>query len=158
MSAGAPPFPACFRMWANMEAPKKIHHLGHAVRDLDRAVRFYETALGAGPPKEPEVVDHQGVVAVMLPVGGSLVELLQPTRPDSPVGRFLEGRGEGLHHIAYEVESVEEALGDLRAEGLEPLDAEPRPGAGGTLVAFLAHPKEASGVLVELVETPGGGG
>jgi len=141
-----------------MEAPKRIHHLGHAVRDLDRAVRFWQTALGAGSPYEPERVEHQGVVAVMLPVGGSLVELLQPTRSDSPVGRFLEGRGEGLHHVAYEVGSVERALADLRSEGLEPLDEGPRPGAGGTLVAFLVHPKEASGVLVELVETPGGGG
>jgi methylmalonyl-CoA epimerase len=140
-----------------MKPPQKIHHLGHAVRDLDRAVDFYQKALGAGTPGEPEVVEDGGVIAVMLPVGGSLVELLQPARPDSPVGRFLESRGEGLHHVAYEVESLESALRDLEAAGLEPLDREPRTGAGGARVAFLVHPKQAAGVLVELVEASGVG-
>jgi methylmalonyl-CoA epimerase len=135
-----------------------IHHLGHAVRDLSAAARFFEAYLGARPASEPEEVTGQGVLALMLEVGGSRLELLQPTRPDSPVGRFLERRGEGPHHVAYEVESVEDALEKLNAGGMRPLDDSPHRGAGGSRVAFLTHPKDALGLLVELVEAPGNGG
>jgi methylmalonyl-CoA/ethylmalonyl-CoA epimerase len=132
-----------------------IHHLGHAVRDLGAAARFYEAYLGARPTTGPEEVAEQGVVALMLDVGGSRTELLQPMSPDSPVARFLDRRGEGLHHVAYEVGSIEDALEGLRAGGMQPLDEAPRRGAGGSRVAFLAHPKDALGLLVELVEPPG---
>jgi methylmalonyl-CoA epimerase len=137
--------------------PGEIHHLGHAVRELSAAVDFYGTHLGASPIGAPEEVEEQGVVALMLSVGGSRVELLQPTRPDSPVGRFLEKRGEGLHHVAYEVEDLAAALENLKDGGAQPIDEVPRSGAGGTRVAFLTHPKDAFGLLIELVQPPGGG-
>lgn len=135
--------------------PTQIHHLGHAVRDLSAASAFYETLLGATLLGGPEEVEEQGVKALMLSVGGTRTELLQPTRPDSPVGRFLERRGEGLHHVAFEVGDIASALEDLVADGARPIDETPRPGAGGARVAFLTHPKDAFGLLVELVEPPG---
>jgi methylmalonyl-CoA/ethylmalonyl-CoA epimerase len=90
-------------------------------------------------------------------IGESMIELVQPIRPDSPVGRFLERRGEGVHHVAYEVEDLEAVLRELKRSGVELVDEEPRVGAGGTRVAFV-HPKSAFGVLTELVELPGSGG
>jgi methylmalonyl-CoA epimerase len=132
---------------------RDVHHLGHAVGDLEEAVRFYEVNLGA-VAGEPEEVPHQGVRVVMLRVGDSRVELLRPTGPDSPVGRFLEKRGEGLHHVAFRVRDIEKALAELKERGVELIDEEPRIGAGGTRTAFVLHPKEALRVLVELVEDP----
>ena len=131
----------------------RIHHLGYAVHDLEAAARFYEVNFGARP-SEPEVVEEQGIVATMFGVGESQIELVQPTRPDSPVGRFLERRGEGFHHVAFQVEDLEGALAELKANGVELIDESPRIGAGGTLMAFV-HPKGAFGVLTELVELPG---
>jgi catechol 2,3-dioxygenase-like lactoylglutathione lyase family enzyme len=110
----------------------RIYHLGYAVEDIEAASRFYSENFGV-EPGETEVVEEQGVVATTFRVGESMVELVQPTRPDSPVGRFLERRGDEL------------------------VDEEPRVGAGGTRVAFV-HPKSAFGVLTELVELPGSGG
>ncbi len=130
----------------------RIYHLGYAVEDIDAASRFYRENFGV-EPGEPEVVEEQGIVAVMFRVGESMVELLQPTRPDSPVGRFLEKRGEGLHHIAYEVDDLEAALRGLRKNGVELIDEKPRTGVGGSRMAFI-HPKSAFGVLTELVELP----
>ena len=130
----------------------RIYHLGYAVEDIDAASRFYRENFGV-EPGEPEVVEEQGIVAVMFRVGESMVELVQPTRPDSPVGRFLEKRGEGVHHVAYEVDDLEAALRELRKNGVEIIDEEPRIGAGGTRMAFI-HPKSAFGVLTELVELP----
>ncbi len=134
----------------------RIYHLGFAVEDLEAAARFYSENFGA-EPTEPEVVEEQGIVATTFRVGESMIELVQPTRPDSPVGRFLERRGEGVHHVAYEVEDLEAALRELKRSGVELVDEEPRRGAGGTRVAFV-HPKSAFGVLTELVELPGRGG
>ncbi len=134
----------------------RIYHLGFAVEDLEAAARFYSENFGA-EPTEPEVVEEQGIVATMFRVGESMIELVQPTRPDSPVGRFLERRGEGVHHVAYEVEDLEAALRELKRSGVDLVDEEPRRGAGGTRVAFV-HPKSAFGVLTELVELPGRGG
>jgi methylmalonyl-CoA/ethylmalonyl-CoA epimerase len=134
----------------------RIYHLGYAVEDIEAAARFYSENFGA-EPTEPEVVEEQGIVATMFRVGESMIELVQPTRPDSPVGRFLERRGEGVHHVAYEVEDLEAALRELKRNGVELVDEEPRAGAGGTRVAFV-HPKSAFGVLTELVELPGRGG
>ena len=134
----------------------RIYHLGYAVEDIEAASRFYSENFGV-EPGETEVVEEQGVVATMFWVGESMIELVQPTRPDSPVGRFLERRGEGVHHVAYEVEDLEAVLRELKRSGVELVDEEPRVGAGGTRVAFV-HPKSAFGVLTELVELPRSGG
>ena len=131
---------------------ERIYHLGYAVEDLAAASRFYEESFGA-LPGEPEVVDDQGIVATMFRVGDASIELLQPTRPDSPVGRFLERRGEGFHHVAFAVEDLGGTLEKLKRDGVELIDEEPRSGAGGTKVAFI-HPRGAFGVLTELVELP----
>ena len=130
----------------------RIYHLGYAVEDIAAASRFYRENFGA-EPTEPEVVEEQGIVATMFRVGESMIELVQPIRPDSPVGKFLERRGEGVHHVAYEVEDLDAALTQLKNNGVEIVDEEPRTGAGGTRVAFV-HPKSAFGVLTELVELP----
>jgi methylmalonyl-CoA/ethylmalonyl-CoA epimerase len=134
----------------------RIYHLGYAVEDIEAASRFYRENFGV-EPGEPEVVEDQGIVAVMFRVGESMVELVQPTRPDSPVGRFLDRRGEGVHHVAYEVDDLEAILEELKSNGIELVDEEPRVGAGGTRVAFV-HPRSAFGVLTELVELPDRGG
>jgi methylmalonyl-CoA/ethylmalonyl-CoA epimerase len=134
----------------------RIYHLGYAVEDIEAASRFYRENFGA-EPTEPEVIEEQGIVAVMFRVGESMIELVQPTRPDSPVGRFLERRGEGVHHVAYEVDDLDAALMELINNGVELVDEEPRTGVGGTRVAFV-HPKGAFGVLTELVELPDRGG
>ncbi|CAN5202065.1 methylmalonyl-CoA epimerase [soil metagenome] len=131
---------------------KKINHLGYAVEDITAAARFYEEHFGARVG-EPEEVEEQGIVAAMFEVGESMVELVQPTRPDSPVGKFLEKRGEGFHHVAFQVEDLQASLEELKENGVELIDEEPRIGAGGTRMAFV-HPKGAHGVLTELVELP----
>ena len=129
---------------------KKIYHLGYAVEDIEAAARFYEEHFGVNVG-EPEEVEEQGIVATMFEVGESMIELVQPTRPDSPVAKFLEKRGEGFHHVAFQVDDLEAALMELKENGVELIDEEPRIGAGGTRMAFL-HPKNAYGVLTELVE------
>lgn len=126
--------------------------MGYAVRDLGAAADFYRIHFGAHPG-EPETVEEQGIIATMFGVGESTIELLQPTRPDSPVGKFLAKNGEGFHHVAFAVEDLETALADLKADGVELIDEEPRIGAGGMRMAFV-HPKAAHGVLTELVELP----
>ena len=131
---------------------KRIHHLGYAVVDVEVASRFYKEKFGV-LPGEPEVVEEQGIVATMFRVGESRVELVQPICPDSPVGKFLAKRGEGFHHVAYQVEDLEAVLRELRENGVEIIDEEPRVGAGGTRMAFV-HPKSTFGVLTELVELP----
>ena len=130
----------------------KIHHLGYAVENVEAASRFYENSFGAEPTK-PETVEEQGIVATMFRVGEATIELMEPTRPDSPVGRFLARRGEGFHHVAFQVEDLEAALAYLKKRGVELVDEKPKVGAGGTLTAFV-HPKAAFGVLTELVELP----
>jgi methylmalonyl-CoA/ethylmalonyl-CoA epimerase len=130
----------------------KIYHLGYAVEDIETASRFYRENFGA-KPTEPEVVEEQGIIATMFRVGESMVELVQPLDPDTPVGRFLARRGEGFHHVAYQVDDLETALRELRKNGVEIVDEEPRIGAQGTHMAFV-HPKSTFGVLTELVELP----
>ncbi len=132
----------------------RIYHLGYAVEDIEAASRFYRDNFGA-EPGEPEVVEDQGIMATMFRVGESTIELVQPTRPDSPVGKFLARRGEGFHHVAFQVEDLRGALAELKENGVELIDEEPRWGAGGTRMAFV-HPKSAFGVLTELVELPEG--
>ena len=139
-----------------MSLLEKIHHLGFAVADLDAAARFYADHFGA-KSSEAEVVEEQGVVTKMFGVGESRIELLQPTGRDSPVGKFLEKRGEGFHHVAYLVVDIDASLAELKGTGVELIDGTPRVGAGGTKMAFV-HPKGAFGVLTELVELPEGQG
>jgi methylmalonyl-CoA/ethylmalonyl-CoA epimerase len=131
---------------------KKIYHLGYAVEDITAAARFYKEHFGVALG-EPEEVEEQGIVAMMFEVGESKIELVQPTRPDSPVGKFLAKRGEGFHHVAFQVDDLENALKELKKGGVELIDEVPRVGAGGARMAFV-HPKEAYGVLTELVELP----
>ncbi len=130
----------------------KIYHLGYAVEDIETASRFYRENFGV-KPTEPEMVEEQGIIATMFRVGESMVELVQPIDPDTPVGRFLARRGEGFHHVAYQVDDLETALRELRKNGVEIIDEEPRIGARGTRMAFV-HPKNTFGVLTELVELP----
>ncbi len=129
---------------------QKIHHLGYAVEDLEAASRLYRERFGARL-EEPEMVADQGVRTAMFRVGESRIELLEPTGPDTPVGKFLAKRGEGLHHVAFQVEDIEATLGELGRVGVELIDEEPRVGAGGARMAFV-HPRSVHGVLTELVE------
>ncbi len=127
-----------------------IDHVGIAVRDLDRALARHEELFRVRPLYR-EVVEEQGVEEAMLPVGGSNIQLLMPLGKDTPVGRFLERRGEGIHHVAYAVASIEDALEHLAAEGAQLIDEHPRLGGGGHRVAFV-HPRTVAGTLIELVE------
>ncbi len=130
----------------------KIDHLGIAVKSIVEARAFYE-ALGLHVTHE-ETVEHERVKTAILPVGESRVELLEPTEEDSPVGRFLAKRGEGLHHVALEVEDIQAAMERLRSQGARLLSDEVRVGAGGHLY-FFVHPASAGGVLVEIVQAAG---
>jgi methylmalonyl-CoA/ethylmalonyl-CoA epimerase len=130
----------------------RIYHLGYAVEDIEAASEFYRENFGA-TPTEPEVVEEQGIIATMFRVGDSSIELVQPMRQDSPVGKFLAKRGEGFHHVAFEVDDLRVALAELKSNGVELIDEEPRRGAGGMKIAFV-HPEGAFGVLTELVELP----
>lgn len=126
-----------------------IHHVGVAVVDLDEAVATYEGLLG-GSLEHRGVVPEQGVELALIRVGDDRVELLAPTGDDTAVGRFLAKRGPGMHHVAYEVENVAEALRDLAASGVELIDETPREGLFGIQVGFV-HPDSAHGVLTEVV-------
>ncbi|AWR87206.1 methylmalonyl-CoA epimerase [Meiothermus taiwanensis] len=127
----------------------EIHHIGIAVEDLEQAARPY---LGLGYALEASgTVESQGVEVWMLRSGGSRLELLKATRPDSAIARFIEKRGPGLHHIALATPNIQAELKRLAAEGTPLIDTTPRPGFGGHRVAFI-HPKWSGGVLVELVE------
>lgn len=135
----------------------KIDHVGIAVKDLDSAVAAYERLLGR-PPSHRQVVESDGIEAVMFEVGESRVELLGSTGPGSKIASFLEKRGGGLHHVAYGVDDVQVALDGYLAAGLQALDTCPRRGAAGRLVAFL-HPSAGAGVLTELCQPdPDAGG
>ena len=127
-----------------------IDHVGIAVGDLEAAVERYRAAYGIEPAHR-ETVEEQGVEEVLFAVGTSYIQLLRPLGPETPVGRFFEKRGEGIHHVAYRVRSVREGLDRLRAEGHRLIDEEPRRGSRGTTIAFI-HPKAFDGVLIELVE------
>ena len=127
-----------------------LDHVALAVSDLDEALERFRRLYGATPVSR-EVVEADGVEEAMLLVGGSRVQLLAPQRPDSPVARFLERRGEGLHHIAFAVPDLDAALAHLAAEGAELIDRAPRCGGGGARIAFV-HPRTFGGTLTELVE------
>jgi methylmalonyl-CoA/ethylmalonyl-CoA epimerase len=130
---------------------KKIDHVGVAVKSLEEALKVYSQGLGINL-KEIEEMPTQKLA--MLPIGESMIELLEAKTPDAPVAKFIETRGEGIHHIAFRVENIEEALAQARAAGLRLIDETPRTGAGGSKIAFI-HPKSVFGVMIELVERHG---
>jgi methylmalonyl-CoA/ethylmalonyl-CoA epimerase len=132
-----------------MSLIRKIDHIGIAVKNLDEAIETYKK-LGF-ELKEIEEVSEQKVKVAMLPVGESKIELLEATSEDSAIAKFLEKRGEGIHHIAVNVEDIENALENAKNNGLQLIDEKPRIGAGGKKVAFV-HPKSTKGVLLEFVE------
>jgi len=127
-----------------------LDHVGIAVHDLDHTLDEYRIKYGVTPLYR-ETVSSQGVEEAMIPLGGSFIQLLRPLGPDTPVGRFLDTRGEGVHHLAYAVADIEAALGHLKAQGASLVDSEARPGGGGTRIAFV-HPRDLAGTLIELVE------
>ncbi len=128
----------------------RIDHIGVAVENIDDALALYQAAFGMELVHR-EVVESQGVEAVLLDVGENHVELLQPLGPDTPVGKYLDKRGAGIHHVAYQVPDIDAALETLKAQGVRLIDESPRVGIRGSLVAF-AHPKSTGGVLTEIVQ------
>jgi methylmalonyl-CoA/ethylmalonyl-CoA epimerase len=128
----------------------RVDHIGVAVEDLDAAIALHERDYGMELVHR-EVIDEQGVEAVLLDVGENHVELLRPLGEDTPVGRFLANRGPGLHHVAYQVSDVDSTLAQLRERGLRLIDETPRTGIRGSRVAFL-HPAASGGVLTEIVQ------
>ena len=132
----------------------RIDHIGVAVDDLDAALALYQQAFGM-PVAHRETVTEQGVEAVLLDVGDCHVELLRALGPETPVGKYLERKGPGLHHVAYRVDDIDAALDELKQREVELIDRQPRIGIRGSRVAFL-HPKSTGGVLTELVEPPEG--
>jgi methylmalonyl-CoA/ethylmalonyl-CoA epimerase len=128
----------------------RIDHVGVAVEDLDGAIALYEGTFGM-PLAHRETVEEQGVEAALLDVGDGHVELLRPLGPETPVGKFVAKRGEGIHHVAYAVADIDAALEELKARGIELIDSEARVGIRSSRVAFV-HPRSTGSVLTELVE------
>lgn len=127
-----------------------LDHTAIAVRDLDAAIAGYEDRYRVTPLFR-ETVESQGVEEAMIPVGGSFIQLLRPLTPQTPVGRFLEKNGEGLHHVAFAVVDIEAALAHLSSQDAHLIDEHPRLGGRGARIAFV-HPKDLAGTLIELVE------
>ncbi len=128
----------------------EVDHIAIAVRDLEAAAAWYKDVFGAEVTHR-EVVESDGVEEALIKVAESYIQLLTPTKPDSPVGKFLESRGEGLHHVAYRVDDCAKALEAVKSAGFRVVDETPRPGSRNTTVAFL-HPKSGFGTLIELVQ------
>ena len=128
----------------------KIDHLGIAVHSIEEAKKLFQDTLGL-VFEGSETVAEQKVTTAFFPVGDSEVELLESTAPDGPIAKYLEKRGEGIQHIAFRVENIEEALAELKEKGIRLIDEKPRKGAGGAKIAFL-HPKSTHGVLIEISE------
>ncbi len=129
---------------------KHIDHIGVAVKSIDQAGRFYTEILGLGIEEVEEVADQKVKVA-FIPITDSEVELLESTDPDGPVAKYIDARGEGIQHIAFRVENIDEALEELKTRGVRLIDQAPRKGAGGAKIAFI-HPKETNGVLIEICQ------
>lgn len=128
----------------------KVDHIGIAVKNLDETLKFYTEALGL-ELHGTETVEEQKVKVAFLPVGDTEVELLESTSPDGPIAKFIEKKGEGIQHVAFKVENIEEAIKHMKEKGFRMIDEKPRYGAGGAKIAF-AHPKSTHGVLIELCE------
>jgi methylmalonyl-CoA/ethylmalonyl-CoA epimerase len=134
---------------------ERIDHIGVAVEDLDQSIKLYERSFGMELVHR-ETVESQGVEAVLLDVGDGHVELLAPLGPDTPVGKFIARKGPGIHHVAYAVEDIDQAIADVKEAGLELIDEEPRVGIRQSRVAFL-HPKSTGSVLTEIVQPAANG-
>jgi len=128
----------------------KLDHVGIAVKNLDETLKFYTDVLGLDLA-ETEIVEEQKVKVAFLPIGDTEVELLESTSDDGPIARYIERSGEGVQHLAFLVEDIEEAIADMQAKGMRMIDEMPRYGAGGAKIAFM-HPKDSYRVLVELCE------
>lgn len=128
----------------------KIDHIGIAVKSIEQARKLYEGILGL-KYEGSETVAEQKVTTAFFPIGDTEIELLESTDPDGPIAKFIEKRGEGIQHIAFRVDNIEEALEELKKQGIQLIDEKPRIGAGGARIAFL-HPKATGGVLIELCE------
>ena len=128
----------------------KIDHLGIAVKSINEGKKFWGDLLGLWL-EDSEAMAEEKLITTFFPIGESEIELLESTDPEGPIGRFLEKRGEGIHHVAFRVENIEEALKELKEKGIRLIDETPRAGARGAKIAFL-HPKSTNGVLVELCE------
>lgn len=151
------PCPDLRRSWKNSDDRKevlvkilKIDHLGIAVNSIEDGKNFWTDALGL-EFEGSETVEEQKVTTAFFPVGESEVELLESTAPDGPIAKFLEKKGQGIHHVAFRVDNLEAALAELKEKGIKLIDEKPRMGAGGAKIAFL-HPKATNGILVELCE------
>jgi methylmalonyl-CoA/ethylmalonyl-CoA epimerase len=131
-----------------MNRTSHIEHIGIAVKNLEKAISFYENILGL-KCYNIETIPDKKVRTAFLMVGDTKIELLESTDPDGPIGRFIEKRGEGIHHIAFAVENIDESLGHAADSGVQLIDTSPRKGAEGLDIAFL-HPGSTSGVLIEL--------
>ncbi|HHX03882.1 MAG TPA: methylmalonyl-CoA epimerase [Tissierellia bacterium] len=128
----------------------KLDHIGIAVKDLDEALPFWQEVMGL-ELVGTEVVEEQKVKVAFLPVGDTEIELLESTAEDGPIARFIERNGEGIQHLAFRVENIEEGIAFMKEKGMRMIDEKPRYGAGGAKIAFL-HPKSSKGILVELSE------
>lgn len=128
----------------------KISHLGIATKGIDEALKFWQDALGL-ENVHSEMVEDQKVRVAMLPIGETRIELLEATSDDSPIAKFVEKRGGGIHHVAVEVEDIAASLAKLKKSGARLIDEEPRVGAEGCLIAFV-HPSSTNGVLLELIQ------
>lgn len=126
----------------------KVDHVGIAVKDLEQAKKFYTEMLGI-PAMGEEVVAEQKVKVCFIPCGDSEIELLESTEPDGPIAKFIEKKGEGIQHVALNVDNIENALADLKEKGVRLIDEKPRYGAGGASIAFV-HPKSTGDILLEL--------
>ncbi len=145
------PHPAALPPTSPASGEVRLHHVGVAVADLEPAIQLYTSLFGADLTHRGRN-EKDGLEAAFLQMGDAEIELLAPLREDSAVGKFLAKRGPGMHHVAYAVSDIRQAMADARSAGLELIDAEPRMGMHGTLIAFV-HPKSVGGVLTEFVET-----
>lgn len=128
----------------------KVDHIGIAVSNLDDAIKLYKDVLGL-ELHGIEEVEEQKVKVAFLPVGDTEIELLESTSPEGPIARYIEAKGQGIQHIAFQVDNIETALEEMKSKGMRLIDEKPRYGAGGAKIAFL-HPKSTNGVLIELCE------
>ena len=133
---------------------RKISHAGIAVNDLDASVKLFEKLFGTKASGTEEVKDQRVKIA-FFHIGDGSIELTQASEPDSPIAKYILRRGEGVHHLSFEVDDIRAEISRLKREGFQMIDEEPRIGAGGTLIAFV-HPKSTNGVLVEISQTRGG--
>lgn len=131
----------------------KLEHIGIAVKNLEESNRLFSRLLGTDPYKT-EIVEREGVKTSFFKVGDVKIELLEATHPDSPIARFIEKKGEGVHHLAFDVQPIEEKMGNLKSEGFGLLADTPKPGADNKKIVFL-HPKTTNSVLVELCQDRG---